>query len=233
MFDLIGFDADDTLWHTEGLYNDAQQRFKAILERYVSHQDVEERLFETEMRNVPVFGYGIKGFTLSMIETAIELTDGRIVGRDIQQVIDLARAMFSAEVRPLEHVEPALQTLARSHRLMIVTKGDLLDQESKIARSGLAGYFQHIEIVSDKTPERYAALLRRHRLPPERFLMVGNSVRSDVLPVLALGGTAVHIPYAVTWAHEVVSQLPPGTRPYHELSNMRELAALVARLEAA
>jgi putative hydrolase of the HAD superfamily len=232
MFDLIAFDADDTLWHTEGLYSDAQARFKALLERYISHDTVEEKLFETEMRNVPVFGYGIKGFTLSMIETAIELTEGRITGRDIQQVIDLAKNMFNAEVRPLDHVQATLEALSKSHRLMIVTKGDLFDQESKIARSGLASYFRHVEIVSDKTPDSYAALLARYMAPPERFMMVGNSLRSDVLPVLRLGGTAVYIPYAITWAHEMVSEVPAGLPAWHELGSLQELPALVARLEA-
>ena len=231
MLDLIAFDADDTLWHTEGLYSDAQERFKALLAQYVSHSTIDEHLLEVETRNMPTFGYGIKGFTLSMIETAIELTEGRIVGHDIQKVIDLAKGMFHAEVKLLDYVESTLTTLARTHPLMIITKGDLFDQETKVARSGLAGYFKHIEILSDKTPKSYAALLARYMQPPERFLMVGNSMRSDVLPVLAIGGQAVYIPYAITWAHEVVREMPADLPAFHELASMRELPGLIEALE--
>lgn len=231
MLDLIAFDADDTLWHTEHLYSDAQAKFRELLAGYVEAGALDDHLFEVEMRNLRFFGYGVKGFTLSMIETAIELSGGAIGGRDIQRIIELAKEMVTADVRLLEQAQPTVAALAQSHRLMIITKGDLFDQEAKVARSGLAEYFRHVEIVSDKTPQTYAALLKRHSVTPERFLMVGNSLRSDVLPVAALGGHAVYVPYAITWAHEVVGEHEAAAGRYHELAHLGELPALVARIE--
>ncbi len=231
MIDLIAFDADDTLWHTEHLYASTQAEYKALLDGYLNTDALEERLYATEMRNLRYFGYGVKGFTLSMIETAIELTEGRVTGRDIQRLLEMAKSMLDAEVELLEHAESTVVALARTHPLMIITKGDLFDQETKVARSGLGQHFKHVEIVSDKTRDSYAALLKRHQLAPERFLMVGNSLRSDVLPVVALGGHAVHVPYHITWAHEMVPEHERGAGRYHELANLGELPALVAQLE--
>jgi putative hydrolase of the HAD superfamily len=230
MLDLIAFDADDTLWHTEHLYSDAQDRFAQLLIPYGVTGQIEHRLFETESANLRYFGFGIKSFALSMIETAVSLTAGQISGRDIQRVIDLAKGMLSAEVRLLEHAEEAVTRLAQDFPLMIITKGDLLDQESKIERSGLGHHFKYVEIVSDKTRESYAALLARHNLQPERFLMVGNSLRSDVLPVLALGARAIHIPYRLTWAHERVSPDEVNGACYTELEHLGQLVELVKRM---
>jgi putative hydrolase of the HAD superfamily len=230
-FDVIAFDADDTLWHTEGLYVEAQAEFAKLLARYGC--PVDERLHEVEMRNLQHFGYGIKGFTLSMIETAVELTAGRISGADVQSLIDQARRMLAADVQLLEHVHDALTILAGRYPLMLITKGDLHDQEMKIARSGLAAHFRHIEIVSDKTPDSYAALLRDRGIAAERFMMVGNSLRSDVLPVLALGANAVYVPYRLTWAHEVAERPPVGRRGYHEVQHIGQLPALLESLERA
>jgi len=229
--DLIAFDADDTLWHTEHLYADAQAQFRGLLAPYVAAETLNGHLFEVEMRNLRYFGYGVKGFTLSMIETAIELTDGRVAGTDIQRIIDLAKAMLTADIKLLDEVEPTVAALAQTHRLMIITKGDLFDQETKVARSGLAGYFRHVEIVSDKNRDTYAALLERHSVAPQRFLMVGNSLRSDVLPVAVLGAHAVYVPYAVTWAHETVADHEAAGLGYHELARLGQLPALIAQLE--
>ncbi len=186
-FDMIAFDADDTLWHTERLYVDAQARFVQLLAHYRDAEWVRERLFQTEMRNMQHFGYGVKAFALSMIETAVELTEGQaprragraISGQDIHALIGLAKEMLGAEVELLPHVAEAIPVLAARYPLMVITKGDLLDQETKIARSGLGGYFRHVEIVSEKTTESYARLFRQHGIAPERCLMVGNSLRSD------------------------------------------------------
>lgn len=230
-FEMIAFDADDTLWHTEHLYAAAQVQFKALLAQYHSPEWVEARLYETEMRNLAHFGYGIKAFALSMIETAVELTEGRISGADIQTIIDAARGMLTAEVELLDHAAETVAALAQIYPLMIITKGDLLDQESKIGRSGLAGYFGQVEIVSDKTQAGYAALLKRHGLTPERFVMVGNSLRSDILPVLALGAAAVYVPHAVTWAHEA-AELPPAEQPgFYQIEHLGQLPALLAQCE--
>lgn len=231
-FDVIAFDADDTLWQNERLYVHVQGQFKALLSRYHAPDWVGDRLYATEMRNLQHYGYGAKAFALSMIETAVELTEGRIAGRDVQVLIDLVKNMLTAEVELLEHVAETIPRLAGAYPLMLITKGDLRDQESKIARSGLADHFSRVEIVSDKRPETYAALLKRHGIAPARFLMVGNSLRSDVLPVLAIGGSAVHVPCAHTWVHEVAEAPPDGHPGYHHVEHLGLLPALLARVEA-
>ena len=232
MLDVIAFDADDTLWHNETLYTMTQDRFKQLLCRYRSAEGIEDELYETEMRNLQYYGYGIKSFTLSMIETAIELTEGRVQSEEIQEIIDFAKEMLRAPVQLLEGVQDVILALSVSHRLMIVTKGDLFDQETKIAHSGLADYFDHVEIVSEKSPDTYRALLAKHRISPEHFMMVGNSLRSDILPVLAIGGQAVHIPYLVTWAHETVIGQDKVEKEYFELEHIGMLPELVQRLSS-
>ncbi len=232
-FDLIAFDADDTLWHNERLYVEAQAHFAQLLSHYHEPDWVQARLYETETRNIAHFGYGIKAFALSMIETAVELTEGRISGQDIRTLIDLARDMLNAGVELLPGVAETVARLAESHTLMVITKGDLLDQENKIARSGLAPYFRHVEIVSHKTPERYQRLLQKHAVPPARFVMVGNSVKSDILPVLAVGGAAVYVPYALTWAHEAAEPPAQGTPGYYAIHSIGQLPSLIAQIEQA
>ncbi len=230
-FQIVAFDADDTLWHNERLYVRAQEQLKTLLSNYVADEQMDERLYQTEMRNLDHFGYGIKAFALSMIETAIELTGGRISAADIRQIIDNARDMMVADVELLDHVEEALGVLATDHALMLITKGDLRDQERKIAHSGLAQHFRYVEIVSDKARDNYSALLKRLAVAPADFLMVGNSLRSDILPVLELGGTAVYVPQELTWVHES-GELPPASQPgFHQVEHLGQLPALVARLE--
>jgi putative hydrolase of the HAD superfamily len=231
-FEVIAFDADDTLWHTERLYVDAQARYKELLAHYQSPEWIQKRLDEAEKRNLPHFGYGIKAFALSLIETAVELTEGNISGRDIQTIIDIAKGMLAARVELLEHVAETVARVAETHALMLITKGDLLDQETKIIGSGLGSHFGHVEIVSDKNPESYASLLKRHAISAERFLMVGNSLRSDILPVLALGASAVYIPYPLTWTHESADP-PPDRQPgYYQLEHIGMLPDLIKRLES-
>ena len=226
-FDLIAFDADDTLWHTESLYVNVQGKLKELLAPYHEPEWVEARLYETEMRNLKVYGYGIKSFTLSMIETAIELTEGRISGREIQSILNLAKEMVSADIQLLPHVAEAIPQLAARTPLMIITKGDLLDQEAKIAKSGLGSYFRYVEIVSSKTRTTYETILNRHGIPPERFLMVGNSLPSDILPVLEMGGHGVHIPYHITWAHEAAAAPSPDHPRFHQLEHLGQLLDLI------
>ena len=223
MITTVAFDADDTLWHNENLYFMTQEKFKRLLMPFQDVATIDRRLYEIEMRNLTFFGYGIKGFTLSMIETAIEVTDGRIGAHEIHQIIDFARDMLRAPVELLPGVRETIASLRETCRLMIVTKGDLFDQESKIARSGIAEYFQHIEIVSEKTPAMYAALMTRYGIHPDRFLMVGNSLKSDILPVIAAGGRAVYIPYHLTWDHEKVTDNEAATDGYVQLSHIGEL----------
>lgn len=229
MIDLIAFDADDTLWHNETLYHAVQDRFYALLAPYMEREPLEQELFTTETGNLSYFGYGIKSFALSMIETAVRVSQGRISAADLGQIVEYAREMLRAEVRLLDQVRDTIAALAAREDLMLITKGDLLDQEAKLEHSGLREYFKYFEVVSDKTPERYAALLARYRIDPRGFLMVGNSMRSDILPVLAIGGQAVYIPYALTWAHEQVEP-GEGEKHFYELENIAQLPALVDRL---
>jgi len=230
-FDVIAFDADDTLWQTERLYLETQARYLKVLEQYHSREWILERLYQTQMRNLDHFGYGIKAFTLSMIETAIELTEGRITGAEIGQILEAGRTMLTSDIELLEHVTETLSLLSPRYPLMLLTKGDLRDQQLKIARSGLQGYFHAVEIVSDKNPAEYSALLKRHAVKPARFLMIGNSLRSDILPVLAVGGTAVYVPHALTWSHEMVDPPPPDQRDFYELEHLGLLPELLAQLE--
>ena len=227
----IGFDADDTLWHNETLYTMTQAEFRALLADYHEPEWIDRKLFETEMRNLHRFGYGIKSFALSMIETAIELTEGRISGREIQRIIDAAKQMQSAPVEALPCVPDTLARLNGRYPLMLITKGDLFDQESKLARSGLSEYFTAMEVLSEKDEAAYLRVLDAHGIRPDRFLMVGNSIRSDILPVKSLGAEAVYIPYATTWEHEQVDQDAIDVA-YHQLASMCELVPLVEQLDA-
>jgi putative hydrolase of the HAD superfamily len=202
MIDVVAFDADDTLWHNEPMFHATEAQFAAMLAAYHPAEWVRDRLFATEMKNLGHFGYGIKGFILSMIETAIELTEARITGAEVQKIIDWGHEMLHHPVELLDGVRETVEALAGRYRLMLLTKGDLFDQEAKLARSGLGEFFDAVEIVSTKNAAAYAAILRRHGVGPERFVMVGNSLRSDVLPALEAGARAVHIPYELTWAHE-------------------------------
>jgi len=221
--DLIAFDGDDTLWHNERSYREGRERFRRLLARAgvtLSPEEVERRVNLTEMANLPYYGYGVSSFVLSLAETAIEMTDGRIAGGDLRDLIDLAKQMLTEEVELFPGAQETLTTLAASLPLMLITKGDLLHQRSKLERSGLLGCFRYVEVVSHKTADVYAAILSRHGIAPERFVMVGNSLRSDILPVVEAGGWAVHIPAAVSWSHE------DADAPAHLHGRFVEVAAL-------
>jgi putative hydrolase of the HAD superfamily len=232
VLDLIAFDADDTLWYTERLYLAAQGRFERLLAERYGLDGVGEALYRTEMRNLRRYGFGTKPFALSMIETAVQLTAGRIRGAEVGQILAWVHEMLDADLELLPNVSVTLAALARSHTLIVITKGDLHDQERKYARSGLGESFARLEVVSSKTEAVYRALLEGYGVAPDRFLMVGNSLRSDVLPVVAVGGHAAHIPAAVTWPHEEVDDPGPARGGYHRLTHMGELVGLVQRIEA-
>lgn len=222
--DIVGVDADDTLWHNETYFAEAQATFVQILAPWTPEgEDVLALHDATERRNLELFGYGIKGFTLSMVETAIEVSRGEVSTSAIAELIRIGKEMLAHPVELLDGVEEAIDALAETHQLVLITKGDLIHQETKIARSGLADRFERIEIVSEKDPATYRAVVDRMGVAPERFLMVGNSVRSDVLPVLEIGGHAVHVPYAITWSHEVVDDHDDGAFPV--MASLTELAA--------
>ncbi|PWC53406.1 HAD family hydrolase [Azospirillum sp. TSO22-1] len=227
MIDTIAFDGDDTLWHNESLFSMTQDRFRSLLAHAADPAEIDTRLLDAERRNLGVYGYGIKGFVLSMIETAIEVTDGRVAAADIRTLIDFGKAMLQHPVDLLDGVAEVVEALSGRYRLLLITKGDLFDQESKIARSGLAERFAAVEIVSEKDPATYRRVLERHGVDPARFVMVGNSVRSDVLPVLEVGGHAVHVPYHLTWAHEVAK---PPAEGYRRIESVRELDGILAGL---
>lgn len=225
----IAFDADDTLWRNEDIFIHAQDEFIRLLLPYQDEAFIRAHLSEMQINNLAHFGYGIKGFTLSMIETAIELTDGRVSGSEIHQIIQLAKCMLASPVELLEHIETVLDQLKGQYKLLVITKGDLLDQESKLARSGIADYFDGIEIVSEKTPQTYQQILQRYQCDAHEFLMVGNSLKSDILPVLDIGARALHICYHSTWAHEQVDE--DTLQDYPQLTTLNDVSQLLDWLE--
>jgi putative hydrolase of the HAD superfamily len=227
---VLGFDADDTLWHNETIFEKTHERYRALLAHYHDAATVDRTLFATEMRNLELYGYGVKGFTLSAIETAIQLTGGRIRSEEIQQLIALGREMLAHPVELLDGVAETLAALAGRHRAILITKGDLRDQQRKLAKSGLADHFERVEIVSEKDERTYAEIFRRHGLTPERFVMVGNSLKSDIVPVLSLGGAGVYVPYHLTWAAERTAEPPPAPGRYFRIATLRELPDVVAGL---
>ena len=227
---VIGFDADDTLWHNEIIFERVHERYRALLARYHDAATVDRTLLATEKRNLELYGYVVKGFTLSAIETAIALTAGEIGANEIDGILVLGREMLAHPVELLEGVADVISELAKEHTLLLITKGDLRDQERKLVKSGLAGRFHLVEIVSEKDRSTYETIFRRHAIAPDRFLMVGNSLKSDILPVLALGGAGAHVPYHLTWAHERVEELPPADGRFFQLKTMRELPGIVRAL---
>ncbi len=224
----IALDADDTLWMNEPIFVRTQDACREVITKYLDDPNsLDGKLYEYEKKNLRLFGYGIKGFMLSMIETVIELTDGEIHGSDIQQIIDLGKEMLEHPVHLLDTVEESVKSITEHYHLMVITKGDLFDQENKIARSGLGHLFKAVEIVSEKDTATYADVLRRHQIPPDQFLMVGNSLKSDVIPVLELGAQAIHIPFHTTWEHEQVADHRLNGYTYTEIGRLEELASLL------
>lgn len=203
---VISFDADDTLWENETFFREAEQQFAGLLTDYAAPDEVFRILYEVEVGNMAMYGFGIKGFMLSLIETANLISGFRITARQTDQIIQLGKEMLNKPVQLLEGVEEVLQQLHGQYRLIVATKGDLLDQERKLKKSGLLDYFHHIEVMSDKTPEAYQSLIQHLDVEPAQFLMIGNSLKSDILPVLEVGGYGIHIPFHTTWHHEVVSE---------------------------
>ncbi len=225
----IGFDADDTLWHNERFYRLTQDRFAGLLADYTDPDTLSQRLLAAEKRNIAHYGFGIKGFTLSMIETAIEVTGGRIPASVIADLLETGREMLAHPVELLPHARAAVEALAGSHRVVLITKGDLLHQERKLAASGLGELFDAVEIVSDKTPAIYRRIFAAHGTGIGRAVMVGNSMRSDIVPVIEAGGWAVHVPHGAVWEIEH-AEAPVAAPRFHVLADLGGLADLVARL---
>jgi len=225
----IGFDADDTLWHNERFFVLTQDHFASLLAEHTDRETLMARLLAAEKRNLPHYGFGIKGFTLSMIETAIEVTDGQVPAKVIAELLATGREMLAHPVELLPHAAEVLETLRGDFRLLLITKGDLLDQERKLAESGLHAMFDAIEIVSAKTPATYEGIFETHGDGTARGLMVGNSMRSDVIPMIEAGGWGVYVPHGLTW--EVEHADAPQHLRFAELENLRGLPALIARID--
>jgi putative hydrolase of the HAD superfamily len=225
----IGFDADDTLWHNERFYRLTEARFAAMLGEHAPAEDVSRRLLEAEKRNLHLYGFGIKGFTLSMIETAVEVTDGRVSNDSIRQILEAGREMLQHPVEVLPGAREALEALAGRYRLVMITKGDLFDQERKLAASGLGELFNAVEIVSDKNAGTYQRIFTRHGDGPERAMMVGNSVKSDIVPAIEAGSWGVHVPYEITWAMEH-AEAPVAHPRFRRMQHLGELAQLIERI---
>ncbi|MBN8895982.1 MAG: HAD family hydrolase [Rhodanobacter sp.] len=234
MLQLVGFDGDDTLWHSEGYYRQAGDAFAAIMARYVdvADRDVHERMLATEQRNLKLFGYGAKGMALSMVETAIAVSDGRIGAADIHALIELGKTVLQHPVELLPGIRAAVEAVAQQYEVVLITKGDLFHQEKKVAQSGLADLFRRIEIVSEKDAAAYRRVLGEFDLQPAQFAMVGNSLRSDIEPVLRLGGWGVHMPYHVTWAHELENGLAADEPRMLTVDAPAAIPAAVERLRA-
>ncbi len=201
---VIGFDADDTLWVNETYFREAEEKFASLLDGYETKNKIDQELFMVEIKNLELYGYGIKGFMLSMIESALDLSNNKIKQATLLEILNLGKEMINKPVELLDGVEKVLQQLVDRYRLIVLTKGDLLDQERKLKRSGLSKYFHHVEVLSDKKEENYSNLLEHLEINKNEFLMIGNSLKSDVLPLLNIGAQAVHIPFHTTWKHEEV-----------------------------
>jgi putative hydrolase of the HAD superfamily len=227
---VVGLDGDDTLWQNETRFILTQEEFRELLHRHLPEADVDAHLDEVERKNLAIYGYGVKSFTLSMIETAIELTEGRIPAADVEVILGWGKRMLMQPTELLDGVEAAVRELSERYDLLLITKGDLFDQESKLARSGLADLFLGVEIVSEKNAASFRGILTRRGIKAHEFVMVGNSPRSDILPVLELGARAVHIPYHVTWHHEEVPEETLPKEGWYRLDRITELSSLLARL---
>jgi putative hydrolase of the HAD superfamily len=229
---LVGFDADDTLWKSQDYFDAAQVAFERIVASYVDLADAGDRLYAVEKRNLALFGYGVKGMVLSMIEAAVEITEARISAADLHRIVELGKDLLRHPVDVLPGVRDAVERVAADLPVVLITKGDLFHQEAKVRDSGLADLFRRIEIVSEKDPPTYARLFAEFEVAPAQFVMVGNSLRSDIAPVLELGGLGVHVPYHVTWAHEAEGEVRAGQQRMRTIATLAELPQAIRELDA-
>lgn len=223
---VIAFDADDTLWVNEPYFQETERKFCSLLEDYLPHHSVQKELFKTEIQNLSLYGYGIKGFMLSMIETALRISNNKVSNEVIEKIIEFGKNQLDHPIEVLDDIENVLQLLKKKYRLVVATKGDLLDQERKLKKSGLEHYFHHIEIMSEKQEADYQKLIKHLDIRGEEFLMIGNSLKSDIMPVLSLGGHAAHIPFHTTWAHEVIEQNIEHPN-FHKAEKIKDLLAVL------
>ena len=220
---VIGFDADDTLWVNETYFRDAEANFSKLLSGFETPNKIDQELFKKEIGNLQLYGYGVMAFTLSMVECALELSNYTLPNTVIEKILNIGKDMLNAPVDLLEGVEEVLEKLSKNHRLILATKGDLLDQERKLEKSGLSKYFHHIEVLSDKKEANYAKLLKHLKIKPEHFLMVGNSLKSDVLPLVHINAKAIHVPFHTTWAHEQVTAQETKGKTYKTVQCLKDI----------
>ena len=224
---VIGFDADDTLWVNEPYYREAEEQFVDLVSAYGVRGNIAGKLFNTEIANLELYGYGIKAFMLSLVECAIELTDGALTARTVSKILGIGKSMLERPIELLEDVKYVLQQLAPHYRLIVATKGDLLDQERKMRKSSISDYFHHIEVMSDKKEQHYVQLLKHLDIAPQEFLMIGNSLKSDIIPPLDLGAWGIWVPFHTTWAHEEVNEEPDSMR-YFQVKLLRDVLKVIS-----
>ncbi len=224
---VIGFDADDTLWVNETYFREAEIEFGKLLSEYETPNKIDQELFKMEMSNLSVYGYGVKAFVLSMVQSALELSNYTVSNKTVEAILNIGKDMLEKPVELLEGVEDVLKELSKKYRLILATKGDLLDQERKLEKSGLTDYFHHIEVLSDKQETNYSKLLNHLDIQPSEFLMIGNSLKSDVLPLVNIKAHAIHVPFHTTWVHEQVSEKETNGKAYKTISNLREVLEIL------
>ncbi|RNC87176.1 MAG: HAD family hydrolase [Winogradskyella sp.] len=224
---VIGFDADDTLWVNETYFRDAEQEFGKLLSQFETPNKTDQELFKMEIKNLPLYGYGVKGFVLSMVEMALELSNHTISNDTISKILDIGKDMINKPIELLDGVEDVLKALSKKYKLIVATKGDLLDQERKLEKSGLIDYFHHIEVLSEKREENYIKLLKHLDINPSEFLMIGNSLKSDILPLVNIGASAIHVPFHTTWIHEEVSQTETRLVNYKTVKSLTEVLSII------
>ncbi len=225
---IIAFDADDTLWVNETYFREAEDAFAKLLSNYETENKIHQELFKKEIDNLDLYGYGVKGFTLSMVECALELSNNNVQPETINKILDIGKTMLEKPIELLDNVAETLEYLSnKNYKLIVATKGDLLDQERKLEKSGILSYFHHVEVMSEKKAVDYKKLVKHLDINPSELLMIGNSLKSDVLPLLEIGASAIHIPFHTTWAHETVSESQKKEANYQTLSSIKELQNLL------
>jgi putative hydrolase of the HAD superfamily len=224
---VIAFDADDTLWVNETYFREAENEFAKLLSRYETKNKIDQELFKKEIDNLPYYGYGVKGFVLSMVESALELSNYQLNPKTIEAILNIGKTMLDKPIELLEGVEEVLKILQPKYKLILATKGDLLDQERKLEKSNLLQYFHHIEVMSDKKEKDYLKLIKHLDIKPSELLMIGNSLKSDVLPLVTIGASAIHIPFHTTWIHEEVTEVESSKLEYKTLLNIKDVLKLI------
>ncbi|PCI00342.1 MAG: HAD family hydrolase [Flavobacteriaceae bacterium] len=220
---VIAFDADDTLWVNEPYFRETEEEFAKLLSGFETKNKIDQELFKKEIANLSLYGYGIKGFVLSMIECALELSNYTLSGKDIEKILDFGKGMLNHPIELLDDVEMVLESLSSKYRLILATKGDLVDQERKLEKSKLGKYFHHIEVMSEKKIEDYQNILSNLDIKPSEFLMVGNSLKSDILPLIKIGASAIHVPYHTTWVHEQVTIEEQNNAEYRTVNTLKDI----------